>query len=505
MRKISEYAALAALGLAFAAVPAAPAPAAEGDQVKYTQVQRDDMPKAVRHEADEQARDGKDIKYQRQNRDGKTFYSVHWTTNDNKRMEVRLDESGKVVDGPHAAKASSNGGAAPADNNDSGVKFHGISNKDVKREVPGPVLDTMNQHTQGASDLFYQRQLRQDGKTYYSVHYTKDDKRMFVRVDDKGKVALGPQESQTTTRNRANPDFAKAPADQPAGQPAVAMKRETINGDLLPTPVRRTVEQTMANGGGHVFHKETRGDEVTYVVDYTVGEQQTSARVAADGRVIEASPLANVQPNRPAAQPPVSAPQQPSAESEAQLAAARESAQREADATAASAAAAAGPYQLLTGADQLPAEARAAVEKSIEAGSSDLLVQRFGRDNQNVYSVHFTTPKGQRHFMAVDQTGKVVIEPRKSNAQEGGKGVRFEPITGDQLPPEVRKEVETNGGSGHLFLARTEPNGERTYFVQYTGAKGDRLESRFNANGKEIGKPRAAREQPFTILDRKGD
>ena len=498
MRKISEYAALAALGVALAAVPAVTVRAAERDRVEYKEVKRDDRPKAARHAADEQARNAKDVKYQRQTRDGKTFYSVHFTADNGKRMEVRLDEAGKVVDGPHAARdgSAANNERQGDDNvDDRDVKFHGISSRDVKREVPADVLKTMDQHTGGARDLFYQRQLR-DGKTYYSVHYTKDDKRMFVRVDDKGKVALGPEESKSTTVNRANPEIAKTPADKPG----VAVKRETINGELLPQPVRKTIEQTMANGGGHVFHKETRGDEVTYVVDYTVGEQQTSARVAADGRVIEASPLAGVQPGRPA--PAAPQPLPANAEADAQLAAARESAQRDA---AAAAAAAAGPYQALSGTDQLPAEIRAAVEKAIEPGSTDLLFQRFNRDGRNVYSAHFTTPKGQRQFMAIDQTGEVVIEPRKSNAQEGGKGVRFEAITGDQLPPEVRKQVEANGGSGHLFLARTEPNGEKTYLIQYTGPKGDRLESRFNANGKEIGKPRAAREQPFTILDRKGD
>lgn len=494
MRRISEYAAIAALGVAsMAFLPASASAAAD-----YKDIKRDDMPRDTRHAADDLTKDGKDVRYQRRTENGKTAYSLHWTSKDGKAMEARLDETGKVVDGPQAAGHPSKSSSKSDDANndakqgdtkaDADVQYHGISNKDVRRDVPAEVLKTTDPFTKDAKNTFYQRQVR-DGKTYYSVNYTtKDDKSMFVRVDDKGKLVLGPKTSDYVATNKD--------AVSPAAKTDVAVKREAINGEQLPPAVRHTIEQTMSNGGGHQFFKETRGNDVSYVVDYTVGEQQTSARVAADGRVIEASPLASVRNPTPApaplpaATPAAPAPAPAANPADAQLAAARE-------------AAAAGPYQLLSGADQLPAEVRSGVEKAIEPGSSELLFQRFQRDTQNVYSVHYTTPKGQREFLAVDQTGKVVIKPRESKAQEGGKGVKFEAITGDQLPPEVRKQVEANGGAGHLFLERIQPDGDKTYLVQYTGTNGERMEARFNKNGKEVGKPRAAREQPFTILDKK--
>src|SRR5215213_517832 len=105
MQKLSHYAALAALAVAGAAAwPAMPAMAQ--DRVQYKDVARDDVPRAVREEADDLARDARDVKFQRQQRDGKTFYSVHYTR-DGRRMEARIDEQGKVVDGPHEARDQS--------------------------------------------------------------------------------------------------------------------------------------------------------------------------------------------------------------------------------------------------------------------------------------------------------------------------------------------------------------------------------------------------------------
>jgi hypothetical protein len=381
------------------------------------------------------------------------------------------------------------------------VKYHGIAAQNVKKEVPEAVRKIMDENTKDAKDLFYQRQER-DGKTYYTVHYTKADKRMFVRVSDKGKLVVGPLEAFSTVRNEANPDFGKDPSK-------VVGKREKITREQLPEAVRKTVEETTANGKSYGFLKQTRGDEVSYVVDWTIDGDDTTERIGADGKVIEPSPLATggakapetaaqaPAPPQASAPTPAPAPAAPAGPTEAELAAARDTAAREA-------ALAAAPYQLLSSAAQLPVEVRSAIEKSAKAGSTDLLLQRFKDGAQNLYSVHYTED-GKRMFMAVDQAGKVVIEPRVSKAQQGAKGVRFEAITGDKLPPEVQKTVEANGGSEHLLLARTAPNGEKSYFVQYTGPKGERLETEINANGKERGKPRAAREQPITILKRKGD
>src|SRR5688572_28538331 len=100
----------------------------------------------------------------------------------------------------------------PGDPNvdDVGVKFHRISNRDVEREVPKEVRQTMDKYTKNNRDLVYQRQERPNEGTFYSVHYTTEDrKRMFVRVAEDGKLALGPEVSQAKQRNAANPDVGR--------------------------------------------------------------------------------------------------------------------------------------------------------------------------------------------------------------------------------------------------------------------------------------------------------
>jgi hypothetical protein len=361
-------------------------------------------------------------------------------------------------------------GGAPnaAGDDDRGVKFRGISEK----EVPKDVRTTMDQHTKGASDLFYQSQLR-DGKQFYSVHYTKDGKRMFVRVDDKGKLALGPAESQ-----------AQKPKTGAGKAPVAETRREPITVEQLPAPVRKTVESATGGGTDHSFVKQTRGDEVTYVVEFTKDGQRSSAIIAPDGKIVEGETAQAAAPTPPATPDPAVA----KAESDAQLAAARE--------------ATSAPYRLLGSADDLPAEVRRAAEKEL-AGASDPLFQRYIQDGKTAYSIHYTTLEGRRNFMAVDETGKVLIEPRKSNWQEGGKGVRFEVVGADALPAEVRKVVEEQGGTAHMFLQRTDPNGKRVYLVQFNKPGGERMEIAVSPEGKLIGNARKAREQPFTILDRK--
>src|SRR6478735_10292154 len=110
MNRLSKNLALAALSLA--ATAALPAVYTYGADAKYTDVQRGDMPQPVRHEADAQAKGGKDVEYQRESRDGKTFYVVRWSAADGKRMVSHMDESGKVIDGPRQQNNQADGGSS---------------------------------------------------------------------------------------------------------------------------------------------------------------------------------------------------------------------------------------------------------------------------------------------------------------------------------------------------------------------------------------------------------
>lgn len=458
-----------ALGISLIGVPSI---CAFGEDVQYKTITRDDMPREARHEADVQSKGGSDVQYQRQSRDGKTFYSVHWTK-DGKQMEVRLDDQGKVVNGPSESRdqlGSAKESAAKSD--DAGVKFHGIAASDV----PGSVKRTMDKYTQSNSGLQYQSQLR-EGKTFYSVHYTtKDNKRMFIRVDDKGELALGPAESTAQKPRSTAPDTGKTAAK-------VETRREAISVDQLPAPVRKTVETATSGGTDHSFVKQTRGDEVTYVVEYNKNGSRTSALIDPEGKIIEGETFAAARP-APTPTPPDTAVKNAA---DAQLATAHERAN--------------APYLLLSGPDQLPADVLAAAEREL-AGASSPMFQRYIANGQTTYSVYFTNDKG-RQFMAIDQSGNVVIEPRKSKWQEGGKAAKFESLGADQLPAEVRKTIEAQNGTAHVFVKRTTPNGKQEYLVQFNNVAGERMEAEVAANGKLIGKVRNAEEQPLTILQKK--
>jgi len=80
-------------------------PARTADEpVKYSRIGLNDIPAAARDDVNRATSGGHDTQYLRSVRDGKTYYSAIWTTRDNKKMEARFDENGRMVDGPHAAK-----------------------------------------------------------------------------------------------------------------------------------------------------------------------------------------------------------------------------------------------------------------------------------------------------------------------------------------------------------------------------------------------------------------
>jgi hypothetical protein len=471
--KLSKSLGAVALGVALIGIPSI---RAFGEDVQYKTITRDDMPKEARHEADAQTRGGSDVQYQRQSRDGKTFYSIHWTK-DGKRMEARLDDQGKVVSGPFEARNQPGGAKeTAAKDDDAGVKFRGISANDV----PSSVKRTMDKYTDGSRDLQYQSQLR-EGKTFYSVHYTtRDNKRMFVRIDDKGQLALGPVESSAQKPRNISPDAAKTTAK-------IETKREAINVDQLPAAVRKTVETATGGGTDHTFVKQTRGEEVTYVVEYNKNGSRTSALIDPEGKIIEGEAFAAAPPTPAPAPTPTPPDTAVKNASEAELAAAREQAN--------------APYLLLSSADQLPAQVRAAAEKEM-AGGTNPMFQRYIANGQTAYSVYFSNDKG-RQYMAIDQSGKVLVEPRKSKWQEGGKAATFEALGADQLPAEVRKTIEAQHGSAHVFVKRTTANGRVDYLTQYTDAAGQRMEAEISAEGKLVGKARKAEEQPLTSLEKK--
>jgi hypothetical protein len=75
----------------------------ERGAVRYQSIKRADMPEKVRDAFESKVAGSTDVDYQRSVRDGRTFYSAHYTKQ-GKRYEIRLNEQGQVVDGPHLAR-----------------------------------------------------------------------------------------------------------------------------------------------------------------------------------------------------------------------------------------------------------------------------------------------------------------------------------------------------------------------------------------------------------------
>ena len=422
---------------------------------------------------------------------GKTAYSVHYTDASGKRMAVHIDESGKVVKGPFAyddskdradagaqAAAAKTGGAAAGTGaaagagsqlSESNVQYRRVGDKDV----PAAVASSLGKYSKGGKDVVYYSQIR-GGQQIYSAHWTAaDGKRMFVRLDQAGKVVLGPGETTEESGKAIG-----AANNQPWARTQLASAND------LPAEVRRGIEQATVGGTNHNFVKETRGNETRYYVEYDVNGRRTSAIFNPKGQLIEGEESAGTgaAAAAPAAQP---------AETAAQPAAAQIGAP-----PVAAAGSATGPWQLLSGADQLPAAVRTAANAELN-GSSDQIIQRFTQGSQTVYGIHYTPASGARQFMAVDTNGKVVVEPHKSAWQNGGKKIQFQAIGADQLSPQARQTVEGLKGTDHLFVQRLGENNKKEYLVQYNAADGQRMEVKLGEDGKLDEKPMKAKDDPF--------
>ncbi len=54
-----------------------------------------------------------------------------------------------------------------------------------------------------------------------------------------------------------------------------------------------------------------------------------------------------------------------------------------------------------------------------------------------------------------------------------------------------------------MVFRRVRPEGEPTYLVQFTNARGRRMQMEVNANGKVRDEPAAATDNPFRAADRR--
>ena len=473
---------------------------AADEGVRFRSVTERDLPDAVRRTARRFTRDAKDLFYREQIRDGKKFYAARFTSAEGERLFVRIAENGDVAVGPEISIGQDIGLNVQTARNDrdqdrgdrgdrgrermrdrdrdrdragdrgdddattaAGRDFEMRTEQLIASDLPADVRRTIEQETAGGSEHRFTRETRRNGEVSYFVEYTKNGQRANLRVDERGRVLGETDVAGATPR------------------PDAQMQREELNAGQLPAEVRQTVEQETAGATDHRFIRESRDGQVSYFVEYTKNGQRGNLRVDERGKVLGEQEVAGAPTPQP--QQPTS----PAGADEAQLAA---------DGTASA--------HAVVLASDLPAEVARGIEQQTQGGSQHLF-QRHTQEGQVLYTAHYATADGDYNVVVLDERGQVLVQPRASKWLEGRKGVKFEPVQADQLPAEVRQTVEQAApkASEHLFVRRVRPDAEATYLVQFTNARGRRMQMEVNANGKVRHEPAAAVENPFRMVDRR--
>jgi len=460
--------------------------------VKVRTVSERDLPDAVRRTARRFTQDGKDLLYREQIRDGKTFYAARFTTEEGERMWVRIAENGEVAEGPEINIGRDIGLNVATARNDRDRGRDRDRDRDRMRDrdrdrddretvarrdgqmrteqlnssdLPADVLRTVEQETAGGTEHRIIRETSRDGEVSYFVQYQRDGRQAHVRVDERGRVLA---------KGDGAADLTPSPTEQ--------ARQEELNSSQLPAEVRQTIQQEAPGATEHRFIRETNAaGQVSYFVEYTLNGQRANLRVDERGKVLAKQQLADATPQ----------PQQP-----LQPAASGDDAELEG-------AGSVSAHQILLP-NELPAEVSAAITQNTP-GATQHLFQRHTQDGQVLYSVHYATPEGDYNFMAVDERGQVLVQPRASKWLEGRRGVKFEVLNADQVPAEVRQTIQDQApkATEHVFVRRVRPDAEPTYLVQFTNARGRRMQMEVNANGKLRNEPSAAVENPFRMAERR--
>lgn len=184
-----------------------PAPGQEAGQWHYQGIDKSGVPAAAYQAMEHQLNSPgvSDVHYRKDTKGDQTAYTVHWLDN-GKRYFMTVSPAGQVETQPRLSTYQQNaGGAAPvntntktntnntgSNNKNGGVTYTTINEKDVN-PVARSAIDTAfgNKDLKGSTNKVWQKSVR-DGKTYYSVHFTHDGKRMEARWDENGKLVEGP-------------------------------------------------------------------------------------------------------------------------------------------------------------------------------------------------------------------------------------------------------------------------------------------------------------------------
>jgi len=134
------------------------------------------LPEAVQKTINEQAAGGKIREIERETEEGKTFYEVD-ITKDGKRMEFKVDDTGKLLSQPMTAaeRVSQKVSDLTAGNEIALEQLSPEAQATVKKETAGGKISEIEQD-------------KEDGVTFYDVEFEKDGKNLEIKIDQTGQV-----------------------------------------------------------------------------------------------------------------------------------------------------------------------------------------------------------------------------------------------------------------------------------------------------------------------------
>lgn len=155
---------------------------------RYERVAFDDLPGHVRRALREESRDTTDVEFYAFRRAGDIFYATQFTTGTGRRVEVLVNEDGRVIDRVEVWERPAPG----RDVRDRDAAWDRDRGWDRDRErvsrfsVPAEARVTLDELLGGYRDVEYYR-LRLDNRTVYAARYTTDrGRRMESRVSGTG-------------------------------------------------------------------------------------------------------------------------------------------------------------------------------------------------------------------------------------------------------------------------------------------------------------------------------
>jgi hypothetical protein len=251
-------------------------------------VDYEDLPRGARQALGEEAEGAQDVDYMRVMREGnRDQYIVHYTK-DGRRQQLWADVDGKIISGPKPTRYQPEDRDATARDRDrdrdddrarpaaartgadrqSYLQIAPVNPTDVPNAVEQSFRREADQNFERAEDVAAFRLADGD----YALQFTRDGKRMGMRVDREGKVVSELREIDKQARDPEHPEREFfAPIDR----------------GTVPAAVQRAFEEKLGTDLGDTRdpkYYRVGGDD--YVILWAKGGQQQGIRFDRDGTVV---------------------------------------------------------------------------------------------------------------------------------------------------------------------------------------------------------------------------